>query len=121
MRSKGLDMKRMLMKLAVGRVEEMSFDHKVLEEVRANLRIICKEAGHGDGLSQEGDVVQLFEIRLIQSLLSAFQDPDAYFCEWWAKGTWPCSKSRKLPRAQAVFDRKTRWRKIDLSDEMHWD
>ena len=117
--SKGLDMKRMLMNLGVVCVEEMPFDHRVLEEVRVDLRIICKEAGHGDGLPREGDVVQLFKIRLIQSLLSAFQDPDAHFCEWWAKGTRLGSKSRKLPRASAVFDRKARWRKIDPSDEMH--
>ena len=69
----GISLKKMLMKLAVGRVAEMPFDQGVVEEVRSDLRIICKQSGHNDGLPREGDVVQRFEIMLIQSLLSAFK------------------------------------------------
>ena len=119
-----MDLKRMLMNLALGKLDKSPFDDEILREVRTELRIICKQAGHGDGLPREGDVVQHFEIRLIQALLSAFQDPDWYFCDWWAVGVWLGSPSRKLPRAPAIFDRKTRWRKIEpwrdfFSDELH--
>ena len=111
--AKEMDLKRKLLMLATGKVKENPFDEQVLKEVRDDFRIICKQAGAGDGLPQAGDVIQRFEIRLIQALLSAFQDPDAYFCHWWAKGTWLGSEARKLPRAPAIFDGKTKWRKYD--------
>ena len=78
--------------------------------VRTDLRLILKAAGMGDGLPREGDVVQHFEVRLIQDLLRAFADPDWHFCEWWARGVWIGAPSRKLPRAPAVFERKTKWK-----------
>ena len=64
-------------------------------------------------------MVQLFEVRLIQALLSAFADPDAYMCSWWAKGAWMGSPSRTLPRAPAIFDRKLKWSNIEPVDELH--
>ena len=54
-----------------------------------------------------------------QSLLSAFEDPDAYFCTWWARGVWVGSPKRKLPRTPAVFDRKVKWRWAEPTDDMH--
>ena len=114
-----LDAKKILVKLAMGLYPASPFDQATVEDVRAHLRSACKEAGHGDGLPREGDVVQLFEVRLIQSLLSAFQDPDHYYCNWWAVGTWLGSKLRKLPRTPAVFDRKVKWRMMEPVDSMH--
>ena len=76
----GLDLKKLLIMLAVGKVECLPFDDEEVEKVRNDLRLACKEAGHGDGLPLAGDFEQAFEIRLIQSLLSAFEDPDLYFC-----------------------------------------
>ena len=58
--------------------EEHPLDVDMVEEVMMDLRIACKEAGHGNGLPQVGDVVQASEIRLIESLLLAFGDPDWY-------------------------------------------
>ena len=72
-----MDMKRLLMSLALGRFRGPPFDEKVIAEVRSDLRTVCKRSGHGDGLPLVGDVVQTFEVRLIQAMLSAFQDPDA--------------------------------------------
>lgn len=69
----------------------------------------------------EGDVVQQFEVRLIQSLLMAFDDPDAYFCSWWALGVWLGSPSRKLPLTPAVFDRKTKWRFPEMTEDERSD
>ena len=114
-----MDLKRMLLLLAVGRVPEMPFDQDVIAEIRSDLRLICKESGGGDGLPREGDVIQAFEVRLIQALLTIFEDPDEYFCSWWARGTWLGSPIRKLPRAPAIFDRKTKWRRFENAEEMH--
>ena len=61
----------------------------------------------------------MFEIRLIQALLEACEDPDHYFCEWWAPGEWLGSMSRTLPRTPAIFDRKTKWRWAEPTDELH--
>ena len=115
----GTDLKKLMCSLAVGKVKEQPFDPKIIEEVRADLRIACKETGHGHGLPKEGDLVQAFEIRLIESLLSAFEDPDWYFCSWWARGVWIGSPTRKLPRASAIFPRKLRWRKYEVVDSLH--
>ena len=114
-----MNIKTLQICLALDKFKSASFDTVVIDKVRTYLRIICKQAGHGDGLPREGDVVQLFEVRLIQALLSAFQDPDHYYCTWWACGTWLGSKQRKLPRTPAVFDRKLKWRLIEPVDERH--
>ena len=86
------------------------FPDKLIKDLRMDMCLALKEAGFDDGLPREGDVVQAFEFRLIGALLRAFDDPDYYFCEWWARGVWLGSPSRKLPRTPAVFDRKTCWK-----------
>jgi len=55
-------------------------------------------------------------------LLKAFKDPDHYFCRWWSRGVWLGSTERPLPRAPALFDRKTRWTlpEIDKDVEGVW-
>ena len=78
-RDSSLDIKKLLMLLALGKFDDSPFDMQTLDDVRADFRIVCKRSGHGDGLPREGDVVQLFEVRLIQSMLSAFQDPDHHY------------------------------------------
>ena len=50
---------------------------------------------------------------------SACEDPDAYFCTWWAKWVWLGAPKRKLPRTPAVFDRKTKWRFAEPTDDLH--
>ena len=57
-----------------------------------------------------GGVPQAFDIRFMEALLKAFDDPDWYFCKIWARGVWLGSTERKLPRTPAVFDRKVKWR-----------
>ena len=71
-----MDLKKLLLTLAVGKVTVLPFDKKIVAEVRMDLRIACKEAGHGNGLPKAGDLVQSFEVRLMESLLSAFENPD---------------------------------------------
>jgi len=102
-----MDIKKLLLSLALGKFKGSPFDTTIVEEVRADLRIFCKQGAHGDGLPREGDVCQHFEVRLIQAMLSAFQDPDHYFCQWWATGTWLGSTSRKLPRTPRGFRSET--------------
>ena len=83
------------------------------------LRKILKRHGFGDGRSQEGDAEQLTNVWLMQALMLAFEDPDAYFCEWWANGVWLGSPSRLLPRAPALYDRKIKWALKDEGDSLH--
>ena len=59
------------------------------------------------------DVEQGAEVRLLQALLEAFKDPDAHFANFWAKGVWLGSVDRKLPRAPAIYERKTKWPRDD--------
>lgn len=66
-----MDLKKLLLTLATGKLKDVPFDEPVLEDARTDLRIACREAGHGDGLPCDGDVVQAFDVRLIQCLLSA--------------------------------------------------
>ena len=95
---KVMDLKKLLVVLSLGHYKDQPFDPKIVEEVQDGLRRALREGGHGDGLPREGDRAQVFEIRLIQALLEACEDPDHYFCEWWARGVWLGSMSRKLPR-----------------------
>ena len=78
----------MLCAIAVQQIDSDPFHSDIIERVRDDLRLTLIKAGIGDGIPQEGDVVQVFEVRLIQHLLEAFGDPDHYFGEWWAKGVW---------------------------------
>ena len=105
----GGSVKTAVAKLASGGCECSPFPADILNRTREDIRISLKKSGFGDGLPQSGDVQQKTEVRLLQALLEAFQDPDAYFCEWWARGVWIGSKEKKLPRAPALYERKTKW------------
>ena len=108
------------LKLATAaKILKCPFDEKVIAQARDELRVALKRAGFGDGLPQAGDRAQAFEVRLLQGLLQAFDDPDAVFCEFWAKGVWLGSSTRKLPRAPAIFDRKTRWKYAAPEGPLH--
>ena len=115
---KHVDPKKLLILLSVGRIEKQPFDEQTFEDVRTDMRIILREGAHGDGLPKEGDLVQAFEVRLLQSVLSACEDPDWYFGTWWAQGVWLGSPKRKLPRTPAVFDRKTKWRWAEPTEDL---
>ena len=117
--NKNFDLKRLLLTIAVGKLKSSPFPAEIVQEVRDDLCVILREAGHGDGLPQSGDVPQMFQVRLIQSLLSAFGDPDSHFCAFWARGVWLGSPQRKLPRTPAVFDRKVKWRLAEATGDDH--
>ena len=117
--NENFDLKKLLMVISVGKLKSSPFPEEIVQEVRDNLCVLLREAGHGDGLPQSGDAAQMIEVRLIQSLLEAFGDPDAYFCQWWATGVWLGSTRRKLPRTPAVFDRKVKWRLAEPPEESH--
>ena len=113
----GGSFKAVLHTIVAGKLERSPFSKELLDRVRDDLRLSLQRHGYGDGLGREGDRVQPFEVRLIQDLLCAFGDPDAYFCEFWAKGVWLGSQARKLPRTPAVFDRKVKWKFSEPSEE----
>ena len=111
----GKSLKSAYTAVAAGKCESSPFPTEVVDKVRMDLRIALKRAGVGDGLPEEGDLDQHTEVRLLQTLLKAFGDPDHYFGEWWSKGVWLGSPDRKLPRAPALYERKTKWPKRDTS------
>ena len=110
-------LRQLICAIAVQKVETNPFPEDILEKTKDKLRMALKAGGYGDGLPQAGDVVQHFDVRLIQGLLAACKDPDHYFGEWWARGVWLGSPSRKLPRTPAVFDRKAKWKFQDSTEE----
>ena len=105
--------------LAAGKCDDSPFPKDVIDRVRMDLRLALKKDGFGDGLPEEGDVDQITEVRLMRALLEAFKDPDFYFCTWWARGVWIGAPDRVLPRAPALYDRKTKWPKHDESVCLH--
>ena len=115
----GKSFKATLALIVAGKLEKSPFSVRLLDEVRTDLRVALRDAGFGEGLPLEGDRMQLFEVRLIQSLLWAFGDPDAHFCEFWARGVWLGSQQRRLPRTPAVFDRKTKWKFAEPTELLH--
>ena len=56
---------------------------------------------------------------LIRELLRTFGDPDACVCEFWAKGVWLGSQTRKLHRTSAVFDRKIKWKYAEPTEPLN--
>ena len=112
-------LKTLLLAVAVGKLKSSPFPAGIVQRVRDDLCCALRDAGHGDGLPQSGDASQMIEVRLVQALLSAFGDPDAHFCQFWATGVWLGSTRRKLPRTPAVFDRKVKWRLAEPPEESH--
>ena len=101
-------MKRKLLELAHGDCSGSPFPELILEKTRKELRAVLRGAGFGDCEAAGGDAPQHFEVRLTEGLLRACRDPDHHFCQWWAPGVWIGSDPRRLPRAPAIFDRKTK-------------
>ena len=86
------------------------FPEELVAATRAELRSLLQNAGLGKCEARSEDAPQKFQVRLVQGLLRACSDPDHHFCTWWAQGVWLGSAERRLPRAPAIFERKTRWR-----------
>ena len=117
----GGSLKATLASLSGGGLTESPFPEKEVEKIRDNLRKILVHEGFEDGLPKEGDRIQATEARLLQELLRAFEDPDHYFCEWWSRGIWLGSPERPLPRAPALYQRKTKWPLKDDSTQLDGD
>ena len=98
-----------LLDIMAGKLTSSPFPEAEVETLRTKLRQVLEKHGLGTGAKQEGDASQATDVRLVQALLTAFRDPDDCFCEWWAKGVWLGSPERPLPRAPAIYNRKTRW------------
>ena len=102
-----------------GKQEKSPCPEDLIQRVRDDLRIALKNAGMGDGLPKNGGRVQHFEVRLIQSLLKAFEDPDEMFGDLWGRGVYLGSQFRKLPRTPGVFDRKVKWKYAEATEPLH--
>ena len=67
--------------LAAGGFTSCPFPEDGVFDLTERLRTIQSRHGFGDGRAHEGDAEQPTDVRFLQSLLTAFEDPDAYFCE----------------------------------------
>ena len=115
----GGDLRATLFELAAGKVESDPFPEDLMDDLRLSLRVQLTRSGFGDGLPRKGDVDQVMEVRLMQALLEAFEDPDAHFGHFWARGVWLGSVERKLPRTPALYERKTKWPRDDPELALH--
>ena len=115
----GGSFKTALHHIIAGKLSSSPFTATLLSHTRDDLRFALIKAGSGDGLPLGGDWEQHFEVRLIQVLLYAFDDPDALFGEFWAKGVWLGSQERKLPRTPSVFDRKVKWKYSEPTEPLN--
>ena len=78
-----------------------------MENLREKLKDIKGAFGLDRGEGRLDDAKQVTDVRLLQALLRAFEDPDHHFCEWLARGVWLGSPERPLPRTPALYNRKT--------------
>ena len=72
---------KVLISIMGGNLVESTFPEAEVDKLREEVRAILVRRGFGDGRGKPGDAMQPTEVRLIQELLKAFQDPDAHFCE----------------------------------------
>ncbi len=81
--------------------------------------VVGDRAGR-DGLVVERpdpDVAQPIDVRMVSSSCRAFDDPEDAVFEWLVQGKAWIGVDKKLSRAPAVFDRKTRWMLLELAGE----
>ena len=114
-------MRETLKLIMAGGLKESPFPREEIDILRGILRDVLEDFGFDRGEARPGDADQQTEVRLLQSLMEAFRDPDSYFCEWWSLGVWLGSPTRRLPRAPAIFDRKTKWKFQEIAEEVHGD
>ena len=113
--------RNLLYALMAGKLDDSPFPEKDMEDLRTEIRKILRHHGFDEGHPRPGDATQPTEVRLVQALLTAFRDPDAYFGNWWARGVWLGSPDRPLPRTPALYERKTRWPLKDDGETLHGD
>ena len=90
-----------------------------MEEIRDSLHMILKESRTRRWPPEAGDSCSDVQGPADSGgLLSAFGDPDSFFCIW-ARGVWLGSPARELPRTPDVFDRDVRWRRTEPVEDAH--
>ena len=117
----GGSLRKLLMALLGGGLTESPFPKDIVDDIRAELRKVLRHHGFDDGMPKPNDAKQITDVRLIQALLKAFDDPDSYFGEWWARGVWLGSPQGPLPRAPALYERKVKWPLKDEGETLHGD
>ena len=116
-----INLRAAFLKISDGGLSASPFPEKEVDRLREEVRKVLREHGFDEGRKLKGDAKQRTRVRLVQSLLEAFQVPDHYFANWWAKGVWVGSPDRPLPRTPAIFDRKTKWAIKDDGSTLHGD
>ena len=88
--------------LMAGKMSSRTFPEKAMENLREKLKDILEAFGLDRGEERPDDAEQISDVRLLQALKRAFEDPDHDFCEWWARGVWLGSPERQIGRVIAT-------------------
>ena len=104
------------MKLAVGRVESCPFPEDSVLELKRKLVEALESSGHGLGRTAVDRVDVPVDYRLLQSLLSAAQDPEVGLGDF-ALGV-RVGPGARLPRLPALYAAKRRWRLPEQEDPL---
>ena len=101
--------------MACQKCEGSPFAAEAVASTRARLKNLLKP------LEKEGDRGKPMEVRLAQSLAEAMGDPEWALFSWISEGV-PLGAKEKMPRAPAVFERKTKWTVPEAGegDESTW-
>ena len=113
-----LDLRALAMKLAVGRVESLPFSDELISDGRELLFTALELAGSKLPVRARPEG-QPFYLAAMEEYLRVSGDPDSrvFFSssESFANGV-RLGLNAKLPRAPAVFDKKTKWRQYEEED-----
>ena len=102
-----LDIKDILARLAAGRQMSSPFPEALVDNLRSTLCAQLKSGGF-DPSPRQGDGAQEIQVRLVQALMQACEDPDAAIMDAYATGV-RLGVDYRMPRAKGVFFPKARW------------
>ena len=100
-------LERLTATAAAGKLASSPFDQTLVEDFRAAL-IEALESQGFRARPRSADRPQPLQIRLLQGLAQASKDPECRLFDWLGEGV-RLGVRGKLPRAPAVYDRKTKW------------
>ena len=110
-----------LARLKEGKTSSSPFSEKLTEHLREKLKVVREAFGRDRVEGWPDDAERIADVRQLQTLLRASEDPDHYSGEWWTRGAWLGSPARPLPRTPALHDRMTKWTLEDGGSALHDD
>ena len=71
-----------LYSIMAGNNKTSPFPQEMVKELKEELRKVLDTNGFGRGEPRHGDAKQCTDVRLLQALMEAFEDPDSHFMNW---------------------------------------